>query len=689
MAIVLRADTGSALSHNQVDTNFTSFFYSASLSGGTITLFRTGSTALGIARASSSYSLVSDGFWTGSVSNISRLGTVLVSGSFIQGSGNTTLGIFAHAQGSGTQAGGNYSHAEGHQTQATGLYSHAEGSGTQALETGSHAEGTGTQAKGIYSHAEGNNTQAIGEASHAEGFWTVASGSYQHVQGQYNLSSSIQSAFIIGNGVSDGSRSNLVFAAGNTVQITGSLRVSGSITGSLFGTASFASTASLSTVPFATTGSSIYTSFPGGSTLVGSQSIVAIGDNAGGLTLNASNANFLGKYAGYQATSGSNSNMFGFYAGHQAIRASDSNFFGNSAGVTAANASNSNFFGNGAGQYATSASNANFFGYLAGQSATTASNANFFGANTGTNATNASNSNFFGTTAGRNAKNASGSNFIGYAAGEYAASASYSTLIGHKAGASIGGLEGNSIGSNNIVIGTNITLAPQQKDSINLGGIIFATGSYSTTTGNPFSDSVSNARVGIGTSTPTKTLHVAGTTLLSGSFNTADLGSILTVVGSGSAQPVFTVQGSQGELFSVTDSLSGSLFSVNDISGLPIIEVLSDGTTLIGNYSDPMLVTTAKNVLTSAGSFTVYSLPTASYDTAFFDYSVRSGSNARAGQIMAIQSGSSVNFTEVTSSAFGSTTGISLGVFVSGSNMVLTGSAATSAWTVKTIIRSI
>jgi hypothetical protein len=32
------------------------------------------------------------------------------------------------------------------------------------------------------------------------------------------------------------------------------------------------------------------------------------------------------------------------------------------------------------------------------------------------------------------------------------------------------------------------------------------------------------------------------------------------VFGSGSTLPVFTVQGSQGELFSVTDSFSGSLF---------------------------------------------------------------------------------------------------------------------------------
>jgi hypothetical protein len=195
--------------------------------------------------------------------------------------------------------------------------------------------------------------------------------------------------------------------------------------------------------------------------------------------------------------------------------------------------------------------------------------------------------------------------------------------------------------------------------------------------------------VGIGTSSPSASLHVAGTTRLSGSFNTATSGSILTVIGSGSTQPIFTVQGSQGELFSITDSLTGSLFSVNDISGLPILEVFSDNTTLIGDYQDPMLITTRKVTMTNSGSFVVYSLPTASYDTAFFDYSIRSGSNARAGQIMAIKSGSYVNFTETTTTDFGNTTAVLFTVIVSGSNMVLTGSAATGSWTIKSIIRSI
>ena len=37
------------------------------------------------------------------------------------------------------------------------------------------------------------------------------------------------------------------------------------------------------------------------------------------------------------------------------------------------------------------------------------------------------------------------------------------------------------------------------------------------------------------------------------------------------------IQGSQGQLFSVTDDLSGSIFAVSDISGVPILDVNSSG----------------------------------------------------------------------------------------------------------------
>jgi hypothetical protein len=184
MAIVLRADTGSALSHNQVDTNFTSFFYSASLVGSAITFFRTGSSALAIPVASASITLPGGTVWTASAADISRNSAVVITGSFRQGSaGLTATGENAHAEGSATFASGWHSHAEGRQTQARGSGSHAEGYLTVATGSYSHAEGVASQARGIYSHAEGNACIAEGTSAHAEGASTNANGEASHAEG--------------------------------------------------------------------------------------------------------------------------------------------------------------------------------------------------------------------------------------------------------------------------------------------------------------------------------------------------------------------------------------------------------------------------------------------------------------------------------------------------------------------------
>lgn len=47
----------------------------------------------------------------------------------------------------------------------------------------------------------------------------------------------------------------------------------------------------------------------------------------------------------------------------------------------------------------------------------------------------------------------------------------------------------------------------------------------------------------------------------------------------------FTVDGAQGRLFSVSDALTGSLMSVNDITGLPILEVLDTDTVIAGSFN--------------------------------------------------------------------------------------------------------
>jgi autotransporter-associated beta strand protein len=61
----------------------------------------------------------------------------------------------------------------------------------------------------------------------------------------------------------------------------------------------------------------------------------------------------------------------------------------------------------------------------------------------------------------------------------------------------------------------------------------------------------------------------------------------LVINGSGSV--LFDVQGSQGQLFSITDSLSGSLFAVKDISGIPVMEAFSDNTVRMGQFGQKVL----------------------------------------------------------------------------------------------------
>jgi hypothetical protein len=167
-------------------------------------------------------------------------GSQTITGSLNNGLGNTITGLNSHAEGQLTVASGSYSHAEGYKSQAVGQYSHAEGGGPagtfteqlggRATGTGSHAEGSFTLASGSFSHAEGNQTTASAPWSHAEGLGTIANGWYQHVQGAYNVPSSEQSAFIVGNGVADEVRSNLILASGELVQVTGSVSITSVLT---------------------------------------------------------------------------------------------------------------------------------------------------------------------------------------------------------------------------------------------------------------------------------------------------------------------------------------------------------------------------------------------------------------------------------------------------------------------------
>jgi len=170
---------------------------------------------------------------------------------------------------------------------------------------------------------------------------------------------------------------------------------------------------------------------------------------------------------------------------------------------------------------------------------------------------------------------------------------------------------------------------------------------------------------------------------ISGSLNAT--GSV-NVYKSGST--VFAVSGSAGTLFDVSDVVSGSLFTVWTGSNL-ILQANSDYTTILGGASGAAALFATNKTTANSGSTTLYTVPTATYDSIHIDYNIRSGSVARAGNLFAMWSGSSVNQIETSASSFGDTSGFTFGVIVSGSNLALTGSVSTSGWTVKTIIRSI
>jgi hypothetical protein len=217
-------------------------------------------------------------------------------------------------------------------------------------------------------------------------------------------------------------------------------------------------------------------------------------------------------------------------------------------------------------------------GSAAGQDTAATIESVFIGSPVAVSAKSASYSNFIGAGVGSFATLASGSNFMGYAAGAFAASASFSNLFGYKVGR--GDIDGNTIGPNNIIIGTNISLPFNYRNGINIGGILFGSGSYGTPSGDIFSGSVGNGRIGINQPTPSFNLDVSGSGrytngvtitgsfISSGSLSMLSTGSIalngaIILTGSLETTGSVTLRGltTQSKSFVVTiDNSTGQLF---------------------------------------------------------------------------------------------------------------------------------
>jgi len=264
--------------------------------------------------------------------------------------------------------------------------------------------------------------------------------------------------------------------------LTGSLNVSqGGITGSLFGTASYAINALTASYlsgyvsPFPYTGSAIITG-----------SLQVIGN----------------------ITQYNSSSYIGSNAGSGSVASTSSIYIGDQAGLNAASSSNAVFLGAYSGLNASGSVALTAIGYQAGISMSNAGNSTAVGTSAGYGAANAIGSAFFGIYAGAAAANSSYSTFIGPYAGWRVSGSSYSTFIGYNAGFN------SALGNNNILVGTNVTLASGSTNSINIGGLIFGSGSYFSTSS--ASSGSANGYVGINQPNPLYNLDVSGSARVSG-----------------------------------------------------------------------------------------------------------------------------------------------------------------------------
>ena len=139
------------------------------------------------------------------------------------------------------------------------------------------------------------------------------------------------------------------------------------------------------------------------------------------------------------------------------------------------------------------------------------------------------------------------------------------------------------------------------------------------------------------------------------------------------------------------------LFSVNNISGTPIIEVEDTNEVRMGDY----LVQSGHNTAEattggSSGDYVLASVDTSVKNMVIFEYVIKdtsAGNNCRAGSVTATWDNSNnVVFNEVSTADLGTTADISLSVVINTAGeaeLIGTKGSTPIAWNIKTIIRTI
>ena len=226
--------------------------------------------------------------------------------------------------------------------------------------------------------------------------------------------------------------------------------------------------------------------------------------------------------------------------------------------------------------------------------------------------------------------------------------------------------------------------------------------------------------VGIGTAAPNYNLEVVGT--VSGSF--IGDGSLLTGIetnAAGYGESIRLEQTTAATTWSLAHNIGDQyptiqVFDSNDNQIIPgRVEMVDDnnlkvyfdtatagtaavnigGIALTSSYAENFtihssLLSYQENIdVDSASTETIATVNTGSHSGAFFDYTCINGSNARAGTVMAIYNGGSVEYTDNSTSDIGTTSGVTFSVDTSGANMRLRATVTSDNWIIKTLVRAL
>ena len=100
-------------------------------------------------------------------------------------------------------------------------------------------------------------------------------------------------------------------------------------------------------------------------------------------------------------------------------------------------------------------------------------------------------------------------------------------------------------------------------------------------------------------------------------------------------------------------------------------------------------ISNQENLDVDTGIDTIATVVKANYDAAFFDYVIKNGTNLRAGTVMAVHDGTNVEFTDNSTRDIGDTSGVTLSVDISGTDLRLRATTTSDNWIIKTLVKSI